>query len=51
MAPVPFSTVCFRFNPGNLSEDDLNRVNEMLLEKLINQEKYFYRIQNLTASL
>ena len=41
MAPVPFSTVCFRFNPGNLSEDDLNRVNEMLLEKINQSEKIF----------
>ena len=41
MAPTPFSTVCFRFNPGNLSEDDLNRVNEMLLEKINQSGKLF----------
>jgi aromatic-L-amino-acid decarboxylase len=36
MAPVPFSTVCFRYNPGNISEGELNRLNETLLE-IINQ--------------
>ncbi|MCL6495283.1 MAG: amino acid decarboxylase [Ignavibacterium sp.] len=41
MAPVPFSTVCFRYNPGNLSEDELNRVNEMLLEKINQSGKIF----------
>uniref|UniRef100_A0A832DGG8 Amino acid decarboxylase n=1 Tax=Ignavibacterium album TaxID=591197 RepID=A0A832DGG8_9BACT len=41
IAPVPFSTVCFRYNPGNLSEDDLNRVNEMLLEKINQSGKIF----------
>jgi aromatic-L-amino-acid decarboxylase len=41
MAPVPFSTVCFRYNPGNISEDELNRMNEMLLEKINQSEKIF----------
>lgn len=41
MAPTPFSTVCFRYNPGNLSEDDLNRINEMLLEKINQSGKIF----------
>ena len=41
MAPTPFSTVCFRFNPGNLSEDKLNKVNEDLLEKINQSEKLF----------
>ena len=27
MAPTPFSTVCFRFNPGNNCEDELNMLN------------------------
>lgn len=41
IAPTPFSTVCFRFNPGNISEDDLNRMNEMLLEKINQSGKIF----------
>lgn len=41
MAPAPFSTVCFRFNPGNLSEDDLNNMNERLLEKINQSGKIF----------
>jgi len=41
MAPTPFSTVCFRFNPGNFSEDELNRMNEMLLEKINQSGKLF----------
>ena len=30
MAPVPFSTVCFRFNPGEETDEELNRLNEKL---------------------
>lgn len=41
MAPVPFSTVCFRFNPRNLSEDKLNKLNEDLLEKINQSGKIF----------
>lgn len=41
MAPVPFSTVCFRYNPKNKSEDELNRLNEILLEKINQSEKLF----------
>ena len=41
MAPTPFSTVCFRFNPRNLSEDKLNKVNEDLLEKINQSGKIF----------
>jgi aromatic-L-amino-acid decarboxylase len=40
-APVPFSTVCFRFNPGNKNEDDLNKLNEKLLEKINESGKIF----------
>ena len=31
MAPTPFSTVCFRANPGNLDEKKLNELNERLM--------------------
>lgn len=41
MAPVPFSTVCFRYNPGNLSEEKLNELNEELLEKINQSGKIF----------
>ncbi|AFH50115.1 Glutamate decarboxylase-like protein [Ignavibacterium album JCM 16511] len=41
MAPVPFSTVCFRFNPGNKSDEDLNQMNEKLLEEINSSGKIF----------
>ncbi len=41
MAPTPFSTICFRSNPGNTNEDDLNKLNENLLEKINESEKIF----------
>jgi len=41
IAPVPFSTVCFRFNPQGKSEDELNIMNEKLLEKINASSKLF----------
>jgi aromatic-L-amino-acid decarboxylase len=41
MAPVPFSTVCFRFNPGKMIEEELNILNERLLEKINASGKLF----------
>jgi len=41
MAPVPFSTVCFRYNPGNKTEEELNRLNEKLLEDINSSAKIF----------
>jgi aromatic-L-amino-acid/L-tryptophan decarboxylase len=41
MAPVPFSTVCFRVNPGDKSEKELNDLNENLLEKINASGKIF----------
>ncbi|HEX7357154.1 MAG TPA: pyridoxal-dependent decarboxylase [Ignavibacteriaceae bacterium] len=41
MAPVPFSTVCFRYHPDNKSETELNQLNEKLLEKINASEKLF----------
>lgn len=41
MAPVPFSTVCFRYNPEDKSEEELNRLNEKLLEAINASGKIF----------
>jgi aromatic-L-amino-acid decarboxylase len=41
MAPVPFSTICFRYNPGNKTEEELNRLNEKLLEDINFSGKLF----------
>lgn len=41
MAPTPFSTVCFRFNPKGKSEKELNKLNEELLEKINQSGKIF----------
>ena len=41
LAPVPFSTVCFRYNPGNKIEEELNRLNEKLLEDINTSGKIF----------
>ncbi len=31
LAPVPFSTVCFRYRPRDAADDDVDRLNELLL--------------------
>ena len=41
MAPVPFSTVCFRYNPGDKKESELNDLNEKLLEEINASGKIF----------
>jgi aromatic-L-amino-acid/L-tryptophan decarboxylase len=41
MAPVPFSTVCFRYNPGNKTDKELNELNEKLIEKINTSGKLF----------
>ena len=41
LAPVPFSTICFRYNPGNKSEKELNKLNEELLEAINASGKIF----------
>lgn len=41
IAPVLFSTVCFRYNPGNKSENKLNELNEKLLEEINSSGKIF----------
>jgi aromatic-L-amino-acid/L-tryptophan decarboxylase len=32
-APVPFSTICFRFTPAGLSPEQLDAINEQILER------------------
>jgi aromatic-L-amino-acid/L-tryptophan decarboxylase len=34
LAPVPLNVVCFRYNPGNISEEALNTVNKEILMRL-----------------
>jgi aromatic-L-amino-acid decarboxylase len=34
LAPVPFSTVCFRFNPRRIREGELNGINEEILGRV-----------------
>jgi aromatic-L-amino-acid decarboxylase len=41
MAPAPFSTICFRYKPGNKTEEELNRLNEKLLERINASGKIF----------
>lgn len=41
LAAVPFSTVCFRYNPGSLSEEELNHLNEKLLDDINKSGKIF----------
>ncbi|MBV6418890.1 MAG: L-2,4-diaminobutyrate decarboxylase [Ignavibacteriaceae bacterium] len=41
MAPVLFSTICFRNNPGNKTEEELNKLNEKLLEDINSSGKIF----------
>lgn len=41
MAPVPFSTVCFRYNPGGKIEEELDALNERLIENINTSGKIF----------
>ena len=41
LAPVIFSTVCFRYDPGNKTEDELNKINENLLENINKSGRIF----------
>jgi aromatic-L-amino-acid/L-tryptophan decarboxylase len=42
MAPVPLSTICFRAHPKNINkEDELNKLNEELMNKINSKEKIF----------
>lgn len=37
LAPVPLNIVCFRFNPGNCSDKELNSINKEILMRLHEQ--------------
>ncbi|MGA7838888.1 MAG: pyridoxal-dependent decarboxylase [Ignavibacteriaceae bacterium] len=41
MAPTPFSTTCFRANPGNMDEKKLDALNEKLINKINESGKLF----------
>jgi aromatic-L-amino-acid decarboxylase len=41
MAPVLFSTVCFRFRPGGIGEGPLERLNRSLLDRINRSGKFF----------
>ncbi len=34
LAPVPLNTVCFRFNPGNMKEEELSAINDRIMHAL-----------------
>lgn len=42
LAPVPLNTICFRYNPPTIdANEELNRVNEELLQRLNNSGKLY----------
>ena len=42
MAPVPLNTVCFRYHPGITDEEELDRINTLLLDKLNRSGKVYF---------
>lgn len=40
-APAPLSIACFRYNPGGLSEEELNRVNDRIVRKVEEDGRVF----------
>jgi len=41
LAPVNFNVICFRFNPGDINEEKLNSINELLLNSINRSRKVF----------
>jgi aromatic-L-amino-acid/L-tryptophan decarboxylase len=41
LAPVTLNLICFRYNPGNLSTEDLNRINEEILTRINNSGQVY----------
>lgn len=48
IGPVNFNMVCFRYNPGNLDENELEQLNNQLLENLNNSGKLYLSHTKLT---
>jgi aromatic-L-amino-acid decarboxylase len=42
MAPLTMNTICFRYNPGNMVVDELNRANETLMYRLNKSGKMLF---------
>ncbi len=42
MAPVPLNTVCFRYHPENTTEEELDRLNTLLLDKVNRSGKAYF---------
>jgi aromatic-L-amino-acid decarboxylase len=42
LAPVPLNTVCFRYNPGDREEKELDKINSTLLERLNASGKVYF---------
>ncbi|MEZ4850049.1 MAG: hypothetical protein R3B93_15810 [Bacteroidia bacterium] len=42
MVTPPLNLICFRYNPGNLTEDELNQVNETILNQVNETGKIFF---------
>lgn len=52
MAPVPLSIVCFRFNPGGMDDDELDRLNDDIISNIEKEGRVFLtgtRIRGRTA--
>ena len=41
LAPAPFATACFRYNPGSLNEEELNELNKSIMERVNNSGKIY----------
>jgi aromatic-L-amino-acid/L-tryptophan decarboxylase len=41
LAPLTLNLICFRYNPGNISEDQLNELNEKLLSRINKSGKIY----------
>jgi glutamate/tyrosine decarboxylase-like PLP-dependent enzyme len=41
LAEVPLNIVCFRYNPGGLAEEELNRLNDRLGEAILEDGRYY----------
>jgi aromatic-L-amino-acid decarboxylase len=49
LAPVPLNTVCFRYNPGDLSDTELNDLNKKIMNGLNEEGKIFLTHTSLNS--